>query len=280
MSLPIPTLGLGLLEKLQPDQILSKVLVFTFQPLKSVNLRDFTGRVRVVITPVIDTDVMGASHGMAIASTQALRDIITGDGGILRMSVFSTVGGAALWKENVTLGCLNSMDWTRFSEVQFQYPRTRALAFPKLFPIVPGSTRGNYFVAEALVPSAQYPTMPVFELFWDGFFLTINVITTNEYWAVHQDLRPAILHPKPCVNEQHNCRCSTTHLFPTLIQTGITVSVRNYVSPTPVLTYLDIGGGFSRCQLGSLVVLAMLSSDLDADLSTFRLVEEFPALGS
>ena len=70
MALPIPVLGLGTLVALQPDQILSKILVFAFQPLKTVNLRDFTGSVRVVITPVLDTNVMGASHDMAVASAQ------------------------------------------------------------------------------------------------------------------------------------------------------------------------------------------------------------------
>ncbi|KAL5322697.1 hypothetical protein ACEPPN_010672 [Leptodophora sp. 'Broadleaf-Isolate-01'] len=240
MALPIPVLGLGTLVALQPDQILSKILVFAFQPLKTVNLRDFTGSVRVVITPVLETNVMGASHDMAVASAQALRNVINADGGLLRMSVFSTGSGVAFWNENITLYCLNSMDWTRFSEVKFQYPRTRALVFPKLFPIVPGGTRGTFFAAKALVPSSKYPTMPVFELFWDCFCLTINVMTANEYRAVHNDLRPAILHPNPCINEHNGCKCSTSHLLPSRIQTGITGSIRNYLSPTPILKSLDI----------------------------------------
>ncbi|CZS93192.1 uncharacterized protein RAG0_03584 [Rhynchosporium agropyri] len=143
MALPIHAAGFGTLAVLEANSILSNILSLIYKPLKSVDLSKFIRNTRVVHTPVLDINVMQVSHNMTSASTQALARVISVDSGMICMSINSRYCNEAIWVENVTLACLGSIDWSRFTEVKFEYPRLQALVVPKLFPTVPGGTCGT-----------------------------------------------------------------------------------------------------------------------------------------
>ncbi|CZT07342.1 hypothetical protein WAI453_013024 [Rhynchosporium graminicola] len=83
MALPIHASGFGTLAVLEANSILSNILSLIYNPLKSVDLSKFTRNIRVVLTPVLDINVMQVSHNMTSASTQALARVISVDGGII-----------------------------------------------------------------------------------------------------------------------------------------------------------------------------------------------------
>ncbi|KAL2064265.1 hypothetical protein VTL71DRAFT_4759 [Oculimacula yallundae] len=236
MALVLPAPGLSALAALRKDGILSSIISLIYKPLMSIDLSEFMHSIRVVINPVLDINVMQI---LSLIYVEVLADIIHTHGAMLRMSIFHTNCNKATWVENVTLTCLNTIDWNRFCEVAFEYPRLQVLLIPKLFPIVPGGTCGSYFLSKAITPS-RYPTLLVLELFWATFFLTINFIPTADYQAALHDLRPSALNHRPCINEIHGCTCSHIKLCPTRIQSGISGFVQNYLSPIPYLRNLDV----------------------------------------
>ncbi|KAL2064264.1 hypothetical protein VTL71DRAFT_4758 [Oculimacula yallundae] len=234
----IPTLaGLGSLNILKVDSLHIRILEHLFQPLTSVDLRKYTGRIRADLVPMLDINVLQVSGDLTSVGVQVLDDTIRRYGGMFRLVVYHVVTDSILLDQNITWDCLNTVNWSRFYRVSFYYPRMKALTYPKFFPLQPGSRLGSFYAAKVLLPSLQYPGMPKFELIWDRTFLTINRITDNTFEDICKNLRPSALHPRGC--HTPGCACSITELDPVRVQTGITGPMINYLSPTPYMLALE-----------------------------------------
>ncbi|PVH78140.1 hypothetical protein DL98DRAFT_516971 [Cadophora sp. DSE1049] len=230
MSLAVPAVGFGTLSIVQDDGILSNIFRLTVRPLKSVDLPAFPARIRAVLTPVLNTNVLHVSRDFTAAATGAVETAITSHGAILRLSVFCLATNVTFLDENITLTTVNSIDWTRFTEISFEYPRTQALLFPKEFPVNANSGDLQYHFAKALTPSLRYPTMPILEIVRDHFYLTINTMTAADYHKQYRDIRPNVKDPNPCNNRYRGCKCSVTKIQPIRVQTGISGPISNFIA--------------------------------------------------
>ncbi|KAH7412804.1 hypothetical protein BKA64DRAFT_338203 [Cadophora sp. MPI-SDFR-AT-0126] len=236
MSLPVPATGFGTISKLQGDGILAKIFEVTVRPLKSVDLQAFPGRIRAVLTPVLNTDILHVSQGFTAAVTQAVENAIASDGAILRLTISCLVTDVMLLDENIPLTTVNSIDWTRFTEISFEYPRTQAciIAKPFLLDTKPDEFHiyhHEFHPAQVLTPDSRYPTMPILEFVRDKFYLTINVMKASEYHLHHSCFRPEVKDPKPCVNRHSGCKCSVAKIRPIRIRTGISGPITNFLAP-------------------------------------------------
>ncbi|KAG4420917.1 hypothetical protein IFR04_005894 [Cadophora malorum] len=219
------TTGLGSLSTLQEDEIYLNILEMSFRPC-NVDLNQFTGNIRAVVSPSLDTNAFGPSKDMKQMSGFALANVISRNGALVRLAIYG--GTTKLFDENIILASINSINWSRFVRVDFKYHRTQALCFPKFFPIQPGHRRGNFFLAKGYGPSILYPTMPILEFFWDTLYLTINSMSPDEHQKQLSDLRPSARDPRPCIHKHLGCHCAVTGLQPVRIQAGVTGSIFSY----------------------------------------------------